>query len=232
MNTDRINAVMAGVLLILGVVFAILGTVINSELLNTLLPSQPIASVDFLSLLPSNSSQLTGCALFIILMGTSLAGMTVFLYPVVQKDSEELAMGMVLFKGALGGLWCLVTALVLFAQAALGKDFIVTGADLAALQSMGNIVYQLQFRLGEVGPIFFLIGAVCLLVSFYRTRLVPRWLSVWGLIGVVSFMAHTNTSVDFYLKMVLVIQEFVMAVWLIAKGFNPSAFAAPSAGKV
>ena len=91
---------------------------------------------------------------------------------------------------------------------------------------MGNVLYQLQYRLGEVGPIFFLIGAACLYISFYRTRLIPRWLTVWGLIGVVSSMAHTNTGYDFYLKMVLVPQEMVMGVWLIAKGFNPSAIAA------
>ena len=44
--------------------------------------------------------------------------------------------------------------------------------------------------LGPVGTILFLIGATCLYLSFYRTRLIPRWLSVWGLIGVVPYMAY------------------------------------------
>jgi hypothetical protein len=62
-------------------------------------------------------------------------------------------------------------------------------------------------------------------------------LSVWGLIGVVPYMAyallhffHMDTGYGFYLQMVLAPQELVMAVWLIVKGFNPSAIAAPARG--
>ncbi len=54
---------------------------------------------------------------------------------------------------------------------------------------MGNVLYQFQNLKAPVSSIIFLIGATCLYLSFYRTRLIPRWLSVWGLIGVVSSMA-------------------------------------------
>jgi hypothetical protein len=170
------------------------------------------------------------------MMGISLMAMTVFLYPIFRKDSEELAMGMVLFRGALEGTWYLLTALGFLTLVALGNDYTTTEADSAALQSMGNVLYQFQERLAAVGPIFFLIGATCLYLSFYRTRLIPRWLTVWGLIGVVCSLAsalllffHIDTGYGFYLEMVLAPQEMVMAVWLIVKGFNPSAIAALSA---
>ena len=229
MNTYRKNAVMAGVLYILGTVFGVLGAVIGGEVFTSLISSKPLAGVDMLGLVAANSSQLTGGAFFTLMMGTSLAAMTVFLYPIFRKDSEELAMGLVLFRGALEGTWYFVTALGFFALVALGNEYIATGADSAALQSMGNVLYQFQFLLGEIGPIFFSIGAGCLYLSFYRTRLIPRWLTVWGLIGVVFSMVHTNTGIDFYLQMVLAPQEMVMAVWLIVKGFDPSAIAALSA---
>jgi hypothetical protein len=97
-------------------------------------------------------------------------------------------------------------------------------------------LYQFQDLQAPVGSIIFLIGATCLYLTFYRTRLIPRWLSVWGLIGVIPYMAyallhffHMDTGYGFYLQMVLAPQEIVMAVWLIAKGFNPSAIAALSA---
>jgi hypothetical protein len=98
---------------------------------------------------------------------------------------------------------------------------------------MGNVLFQVQARTASVGPIFFLIGATCLYLSFYRTRLIPRWLSVWGLIAVVFYMAsallkffHLDNGIGFYLEMVMAPQEMVMALWLIVKGFNPSAIAA------
>jgi hypothetical protein len=170
------------------------------------------------------------------MMGISLVAMTVFLYPIFRKDSEELAMGLVLFRGALEGTSYFVSTLGFLALVALGNEYIATGADSVALQSMGNVLYQFQDFLCSVGPILFLIGATCLYLSFYRTRLIPRWLSVWGFIGVVPYMAyallhyfHMDTGYGLYLQMVLAPQEIVMAVWLIARGFNPSAMAALSA---
>jgi len=236
MNTYRMNAVMAGALYFLGTVFGVLGLVIGGEVLSSVSTGKPLAGVDMLGLVAANSSRITGGAFFTLMMAISLTAMTVFLYPIFRKDSEELAMGMVLFRGALEGTAYLLTALGFLTLVALGNEYIATGADSAALQSMGNVLYQFQDRLATVGPIFFLIGAACLYLSFYRTRLIPRWLSVWGLIGVVSWMAyalmlffHIETSYGFYLEMVLAPQEMVMAVWLIVKGFNPSAIAALSA---
>ena len=170
------------------------------------------------------------------MMGISLVAMTVFLYPIFRKDSKELAMGMVLFRGALEGTGYLLSTLGPLTLVVLGNEYIASGADSAALQSMGNVLYQFQDLKAPVDSIIFLIGATCIYISFYRTRLIPRWLSVWGLIGVVPYMAyallhffHMDTGYGLYLQMVLAPQEMVMAVWLIVKGFNPSAIAALSA---
>ena len=236
MNAYRMNAVMTGALYFLGTVFGVLSVVIGGEVLSSLTVSKPLDGMDMLSLVAANSSRLTGAAFFTIMMGISLVAMTVFLYPIFRKDSKELAMGLVLFRGALEGTWYFMTALGFLALVALGNEYIATGADSAVLQSIGNVLYQFQDRLAAVGPIFFLIGAMCLYLSFYRTRLIPRGLPVWVFIGVVSSMAaallhliHIDTGYEFYLEMVLAPQEMVMAVWLIVKGFNPSAITALSA---
>jgi hypothetical protein len=224
------NAVMAGALYFLGTVFGVLGGVIGGEVLTSLISGTPLAGVDMLGLIAVNSSRLTWGAFFTLMMGISLVAMTVFLYPIFRKDSEELAMGMVLFRGALEGTFYFVTTLGILTLVALGNEYVVSGANSAALQSMGNVIYQFIDLVGPVGTIVFLIGATCLYVSFYRTRLIPRWLSVWGFIGVVPYMAyallhffHMDNGIGFYLQMVLAPQEMVMGVWLIAKGFNRSA---------
>jgi len=143
---------------------------------------------------------------------------------------------MVLFRGALEGTFYFLSTLGFLALVLLGNEYIITGADSDALQSMGKVLYWFQGRLAPAGSILFLIGAVCLYISFYRTRLIPRWLSVWGFIGSVLWMAsqllkffNMDSGIGFYLEMVLAPQEVVMAVWLIVKGFNQSAVAALSA---
>src|SRR5512139_1123953 len=147
MNTYRMNAVMAGVLYFLGTVFGVLGAVIGGEVLTSIISGKPLAGVDILGLVAANSSRLSGGAFFTIMMGISLVAMTVFLYPIFRKDSEELAMGMVLFRGALEGTWYFMSALGLLTLVALGNEYITTGADSVALQSMGKILYQFQDRL-------------------------------------------------------------------------------------
>ncbi|NVM47067.1 MAG: DUF4386 family protein, partial [Candidatus Lokiarchaeota archaeon] len=66
--------------------------------------------------------------------------------------------------------------------------------------------------------------------------LIPRWISVWGLIGAIMYLASgllvmfgliTSTISD-VLQLPIFLQEMVMAVWLIGKGFNPSAIASGS----
>lgn len=236
MNTYRKNAVMTGVLYIMGTVFGGLGVAIGGEVLASLTVSKPLAGVDMLGLVAANSSRLTNAAFFTLMMGISLVAMTVFLYPIFRKDSKELAMGMVLFRGALEGTFYFLSTLGFLTLVALGNEYIVTRADSAALQSMGNVLYQFQDYLGAVGSIFFLVGAACLYLSFYRTRLIPRWLTVWGFIGVVCSLASAllnffqmDTGYGLYLEMVIAPQEMVMAIWLIVKGFNQSAIAALSA---
>jgi hypothetical protein len=162
--------------------------------------------------------------------------MTVFLYPLLRKDSKELAMGLVLFRGALEGTSYFVSTLGILTLIALANEYTAAGATSTDLQSMGNVLYQLPDLSGMVGTIVFVIGTTCLCISFYRTRLIPRWLTVWGLIGVVPYLAsallhffHMDNGIGFYLQMITAPQELVMGLWLIIKGFNPSAIAALSA---
>jgi hypothetical protein len=232
MKTYRMNAVMTGLLYFMGTVFGILCYVVGGEVLSS------ISTGNILGLVAANSSRLSGVAFFNLMMGISLVAMTVFLYPILRKDSKELAMGMVLFRGALEGVWYFMSTLGFLTLVALGNESIAPGANSAALQSMRNVLSQFQDHLAVVGPIFFLIGATFLYLSFYRTRLIPRWLTVWGLIGVVCSLAsvllsffHVDTSFGGYLEYVIAPQEMVMAVWLIVKGFNPSAIAALFAKK-
>lgn len=230
MKNYRMNAVMAGALYFLGTVFGVASTVVGGEVISSIVTNKPLSGLDLLDLVATNSSQITGGSFLILLMGISLVAMTVFLYPIFRKDSEVLATGMLLFRGALEGTYYFFSTMGFLTLVLIGNEYVATGADSTTLQSMGNVFYRLQSLLGPVGTIMFLIGATCLYISFYRTRLIPRWLSVWGLIGVVPYMAyallhffHMDNGVGFYLQMVLAPQEIVMALWLIIKGFDHAA---------
>lgn len=238
MNNYRKNALITGVLYFLGTVFGVLGALVGGEVLTSIISGKPLAVVDILSLVAANSSRLTAGSFLTFMMGISLVTMTVFLYPVMRRASKELAMGMALFRGAFEGVFYFLSTLTFLTLIAVGNTYITNGADLAVLQTIGNLLYQFEALKAPISSIIFLIGATCIYLTFFRFRLIPRWISVWGFIGVFTSMAaalmnffHMDPGVGFYLEMVIAPQEIVMAVWLIVKGFNPSAIAALSAKK-
>ncbi len=86
----------------------------------------------------------------------------------------------------------------------------------------------------QLTAIPFALGALMFYVLLYRSRLVPRWLSTWGLVGAALYIVPPFGSMfglSFGVLMApLAVQEMVLAVWLIAKGFSPAALAAEPAG--
>ena len=76
----------------------------------------------------------------------------------------------------------------------------------------------------------------------YRSKLVPRWISVWGFIAIIMHFSTAflmlyglvepgMSATVAIINLPIFLQEMVMAVWLIVKGFDPSALASGSARK-
>lgn len=230
MKTYRINSVMAGTLYLLGTVFGVLGGIVGGKVLGSLISGKPVIGVDMLGLAAAESAKLSAGAFFTFMMGISLIAMTLFLYPVFKKDSEELALGLVLFRGALEGTSYFVTVLGMLTMVAIGGEYLAAGTGSTALQSTSNVLYQFMTLKTPFDTFAFLIGATCLYISFFRTRLIPRWLTIWGFIGVIPYLAnailhllHVDLGFGMFLDIPLAIQELVMGAWLIIKGFDHGA---------
>jgi hypothetical protein len=90
-----------------------------------------------------------------------------------------------------------------------------------------------------VAVIFFCLGAAMYYYVLYRSRLIPRWLSAWGLAGLALVFSMTlliafretisgPSGMLVLFAVPIGLQEMILAVWLIVKGFNPSAIATVS----
>jgi len=131
---------------------------------------------------------------------------------------EDLVMGYVVLRGAIETVLYIFTALGWLLLIALG-----TQPDAAPLA--GFVRTGVAVTWDQLVAIPFALGALMFYVLLFRSRLVPRWLSAWGLMGAVLYIVPPLGSM-FGLSLGLLmaplaVQEMVMAVWLIAKGFNP-----------
>lgn len=210
--SDRTTAWIIGVLFIIGTAAGALSWLVMAPIMD---------APGYLASIAAHQSQMAAGALLVLTMGIALSLVPVLFYPVARRHSEVLATGYIVFRGALEGFiyialtfgWLLLIALSTEPAATVA----IADAVKAGLGVMSNQVTAIPFGIGAV-----MFGAL-----LYISKLVPRWLSVWGLIGAALYMAAPlarifGLSLD-YLMAPLALQEMVLAVWLIAKGFSASA---------
>jgi hypothetical protein len=232
MNAIQKTARIAGVLFILATAAGLTGAGVLGSALE---------APDFITRISMDGNRVLVSALLSFVAACGSAGIAIALYPVLRKFNEGLALGSVGFRlieavfYAVGTL-CLLSIFALSRQAAGAGDQAAT-----AVQTVGRLLLAAKDLAGFIlGVMAFCIGGGLYYVVFYRTRLIPRWLSGWGLIALVLlFSAVLTTLFDgepysvsgnlVFLAVPIALQEMVLAVWLIVKGFNPSAIAALSA---
>jgi len=222
MDNNKKIARMVGVLFIIGTVSGILSAVLVPPVLN---------AADYLVKISENKNIIVLGVLLILTMGISLSIMSVVLYPVIKKYNETLALGAVVFRGALELVSYLGIAISWLLLITLSQEYVSAGMPTTSNFSlMGTMSLDVDSRIGSMGlvAIVFCIGALIIYYVFYKTKLIPTWLSLWGLIGAILYIVNPILLMfgfDFgFLVFPLAVQEMVMAVWLIVKGFNSSAF--------
>lgn len=230
-GTDRKTAAVVGVLFILGTVPALLSLPLATNTVN---------APDHLTAISTNEGQMLLFTAMKFIMGVACAGIGLALYPVLKKYNEGLAIGSAGFRVIEGALQ-VVGALLYVFLLALSQEFVKAGAPASSYFQTADAVINAAIGWERDAAILltFGIGALMYYVVFYQHRLVPRWLSVWGLVGITMtilsallVMFHLLPpagTIQVILLMPILPQELVLAVWLIVKGFNPSAGASGAA---
>jgi hypothetical protein len=169
-------------------------------------------------------------------MGAACTGIGLALYPILRKYNEGLAFGAAGFR-IIEGVVDVVGALLLVTLLTLSQEYLIAGAPEASyFQTADVLINTGKDWLTNVAMLLtFGIGALMYYIVFYQFRLVPRWLSVWGLVAIImtiisavlvlfQFIPSAGT-IQIVLNLPILPQEMVLAVWLIAKGINPAAVA-------
>ena len=111
----------------------------------------------------------------------------------------------------------------------LGRAYLKAGvADTFSLQTLGTVFIQTNLYAYHIGMIALGLAGLMLCYTLYRAKLVPRLLALWGLAGyAIIFCGMLSEMMGSGLGLVSSVPgglwEVFMGVWLIVKGFNPSA---------
>lgn len=217
-NTRKVSK-LAGFLIILGIIAGTLSIVPSVE-------SETFLEDAF----PDANGVLIG-ALFQFMLVPIYIGFALVLYPVFRDYHKSLAVGFVGFR-FMAGVFQVFGLLLLPLFIFLSEQYLGdTGANSQHYQTIGEMLKLIRDLTNHLGVMLATaLGNLMLYYIFLNGKYIPGWLSIWGVLGntlvvlagfFLLFGAIEVVSIEYgIVTMPLVIQEIVLAVWLMIKGLN------------
>ncbi len=207
----------------------IVATLTGPILATPLLPD--LTGTDYLTQVSTHPNQLAAGVLLSIIAYFACAGIAVVMYPVLKMWNTGLALGSVVFR-TIETVFYMVGLVSLLSLLTLGQQLTTAGAaDRTSLQAIGNMMVSVRDNAALAAVFAFCLGAFMYYYVFFQSRLIPRWLSGFGIVAIILMLVacvlavFSGNRITSYIPLAapIAVQEMVLAVWLIVKGFNPSA---------
>lgn len=224
MNSNRKTAIIVGVLFITAIVVWVIGY-------NLIEPI--ISAPDYLKTVSENEIKVIIGVLFEFLNCFAVVGIAVMLFPILKQHNESIALGYVGFR-IIEATILVVGLISPLALITFSREYVMAGAtDATGFQTLGTLAIEWRFRSGQMVPIFVGSGGLMLCYLLYQSKLIPRFISVWGLIGYASLLTGAILVIFGLIDidgagMIAflpgsIFELLLLPIWLFAKGFNTSA---------
>lgn len=220
--SDNTTARLVGVLFIVATVAGVVGISMQEPVVD---------APDYLSAVSQQDDRVATGALLQLVMGVAVVAIAVALYPVLRRSHPRLALGYVVARTVEGVVYLFGTV-GLLTLVSVSRDYLAAGEPSGGpFAGLGALLLAERDWAGHavLDAAVFGISAVILNYVLWRTRLVPAWLSVSGLIGAALYMLagvlvmyglEPLSTTQVLLEVPLGLQEMALAVWLIVKGFR------------
>lgn len=220
MNLIRKKSIIVGVLLILSIVVGILSI------------DPVIDELNNLENISINSSAILIRAFMQFILALIYASIPIILYSILKKINTSLTIGFLVFR-IISVVFIFIGWLSIVLLLVLSQEFVKAGSpDLSYFQTLDNLLRSVRDLINHVAmPLILSVGNLMFYSILYQSKLVPRWLSVWGLIATVLsgilaslllMLGVINIITPAYITLAFptALLEIVFAIWLIIKGFS------------
>jgi hypothetical protein len=223
MNTSKKIARTVGALFIITMIAGCL----NSYLI------EPILNTSFTNIYQNEIQVLVGAFLNLV-MSVGIVGIAVVLFPILKPHNEIIAIGYVSVRMIECALLITGSIIYLF-LIGLSQEYINTGTpDASYFQTLFTLAHKMKNITYQIAMIILGFGSLFLCYLLFQSKLVPRFIAVWGFIGYVLLFVSglldilgvidTVNGMGVYLYIPGGIWEVIaLPLWLIIKGFNPAA---------
>lgn len=151
----------------------------------------------------------------------------IIMTPIFKRFNRTLAYGY-LSATIVSTVLLIVGAIFLLLLVPLSEEFGKVGnGDTKQFELLFVLCKKANFFSYQLAMVVWGIGGLIFSYLLFVSKLVPKWLSVWGLIGYVIFVAGAlfalfGISIDVILDIPGGLFELFLSFWFIIKGFNGS----------
>lgn len=198
-----------------------------------LLMNPIINAPDYLTTVFSKSATITSAMFGWMINDIGIVFIGLLMFPILKKQSESMALGYLSMR-MFESLLMIVGVFFAMLLIPLSHEFIKAGStDVALFQTMGSVLKQAEdWFLNLLQLVFLGLGGIILTTLLYQTKLVPRFISVFGLIGyalllpaavvgLFGILDPTPGGSGSILAVPVAIWEIIMMpFWLFTRGFN------------
>ncbi|WP_254450458.1 DUF4386 domain-containing protein [Cohnella herbarum] len=216
MNSYRKTAVAIGLLFLIATVAYMVG----SGLIDSVIHSEQSLEQVY----PERTKVMTGVFLELI-NAVAVVCIAILMFPILKKQNEAMAIG---YYGSriMESVFLLASIIGILLLVAASQDYAGSGATEGSyydtIKTLTTKGYDLAF---DLAMLVLSLGSLMFCYLLYRSQLVPRILSVIGLIGYVALLASSCLGIigkdpGMLLFIPGAVFEIVFPIWLIVKGFN------------
>ncbi|QCR31221.1 DUF4386 domain-containing protein [Lysinibacillus sp. SGAir0095] len=222
MSSDKKTAKIVGVLFLLAAITAVIGLNLYDPILN---------GTDYLNRGTEHANQVILGAIMELILVVSVVGTATTMFPILRKYNETIALWHVCFR-FLEAVIITVGIISVLSLLTISREFVAGGSQNAAYYlASGTLLKAIHDWTFLLGPLFMLgINTIMYSYIFYKTKLVPRFISTLGITGaILVFICAFLVMYGVFPQVSLWGGIFALpAIWLIVKGFNKSAIASIS----
>ncbi|KRE48916.1 DUF4386 domain-containing protein [Paenibacillus sp. Soil724D2] len=180
---------------------------------------------DYLIHVYPNKTKVVIGMLLELMNSAAAVGIAITLFPILKKHNETIALGYVAFRG-IEAIILIVGAISPLLLISLSQEYIEAGApDTSYFQTIGMLAIKGKFLTFQLAMIVLGLYSLLFCYLLYQSKLIPRLISVFGIIGYVALLTSALLEVFGYSAgMILFLPgalfEIIFPIWLIVKGFN------------
>jgi hypothetical protein len=224
MKSSNTAGKMVGILFILAAASSIIGLILYDPILN---------DPDYLINGAAHANRIVLGALMELILVVSAIGTSIMMFPFLRRYNESLALGHVCFR-FMEAVIIIIGIVSMLTLLTLSQEYVSAGTpDAGSYHASGTVLHAVHDWTFMLGPNFMLgISTMMYSYIFYRTKLVPRFISILGMTGATlvfiaalfeMFGVFAQLSVwGALLSLPVAANEMILAIWLIVKGFNGS----------